>query len=618
MKKIPVKPAASFCMVFFLFLLTGCGDNSEHGVTTAHSLYNLKHSHIALMESGEIEDINLLRSIQPSVVAWGSDPVGSLDDLASFRERLSQYKELGIDLQASNAWMLTATPAVLYHEPQYRDAVCVDIGGLPIVPPWLDGTYKGVPSYWGCSNHPLFRSQVKERVIAGISSGANMQHVDDHLGTFASSLWAGGCFCDHCMEGFRKWLIGKYSEQELRDKGIKDPGSFLYADQLKALGISSREGYLSATGRGEVPLREEFLDFQRESAADFIRQLGMVADSSAGKDIPLGINAWNLEPTQLSTSHHADYFSNEVQHYDHEDSIPPVVYMLGTALGKPVFATGSGEDWVHAQLDKSITRVQRWIATAYSFGHYFMYSHNQWGFSEETGTMWYKVPISIYEPLCRFITKYAELFDGYEAVIQVGILYDNAACRDGDWWVREISRQLLYENIPIGLAIEGDKHLRFSTDTEHLSGFDLLMVPGYQEPTKELNDLVKAATEQGKLMVWKGNEELLSKIDPLVNLTHGAKVWTLPRQKITEHGTELVIHLLNQDYDQGNDRMNMKSDVEVFVSKRLTGSRTAETAWIYAPGNYPEELEISQVEGGIRLMIPVIDLWAIIAFEFRD
>jgi hypothetical protein len=420
------------------------------------------------------------------------------------------------------------------------------------------------------------------------------------------------------MEGFRRWLVDTNSAQELRDKGIEDPGSFNYTDLVKAQGISNREEYLSATGQGTVPLREEFLDFQRESAAEFIRQLGKIADSTAGKDIPLGINAWNLEPTQLSTSHHADYFSNEVQHYDHEDSIPPVVYMLGTALGKPVFATGSGEDWVHAWQEKSISRVQRWIATAYSFGHYFMYSPNQWGFSEETGTIWYKVPVSIYEPFCQFITENAELFDGYESVVQVGILYDNAACRDGDWWVREISRQLLYENIPIGLAIAGDKHLRFSTDPEQLERFDLLLVPGNHVLEKEEEDLVKAAMEQGKLMEWTGNEALLSTIEPMVSLNNGEKVWSLPRQKKTRNGRELVIHLLNQDYDQGNDRMNMKYDVEVFVSQHLTGNRPAEKAWIYAPGAEPEELEIMQAEGGIRLGIPLIDLWAIIAFDFKD
>lgn len=617
MKILPVKPGVSFFLVCFLFLLTCCGGSSGQSDTSGGPLSNLRHSHITLMQSGEIEDMSLLRTIHPTVVAWGSDPVGSLDDLAPFRERLARYKELGIVLQASNAWMLTATPSVLYHEPQYREAVCVDIGGVPIVPPWLDGTYEGIPSYWGCSNHPLFRSQVKERVIAGISSGANMQHVDDHLGTFASSLWAGGCFCDFCMEGFRLWLTSMFSEEELQEKGIEDPGSFSYGNFLREQGITNRADYLSATGRGDIPMREEFLDFQRESAAGFIRQLGVVADSTAGKDIPLGVNAWNLEPTQLSTSHHADYFSNEVQHYHHEDSIPPVVYMLGTALGKPVFATGSGEDWVHAWQEKSITRVQRWIATAYSFGHYFMYAHNQWGFSEETGTIWYKVPISIYEPLCQFITEYAGLFDGYEAVAQVGILYDNAACRDGNWWVREVSRELLYANIPVGLAVSGDKHLRFSTDPEQLEGFDLLLVPGNHVLEKEEEDLVKAAMEQGKLMEWTGNEALLSTIEPMVSLNNGEKVWSLPRQKKTRNGRELVIHLLNQDYDQGNDRMNMKSDVEVFVSQRLTGNRPAEKAWIYAPGAEPEELEVLQAEGGIRLRIPAIDLWTIITFEFK-
>ena len=598
--------------VFILVLTTGCGGGVDYTDTPGGSLADLKHSHIILMPGGVPEDFNVLQPLNPSVVAWGNDPVQNLDNLESFRKTLDSYREVGVVLQASNAWMLTATGIVLHDDPRYQEAVCMDIGGIPIVPPWLDGEYKGVPSYWGCSNHPLFRAQVKERVIAGISSGANMLHVDDHLGTYASSLWAGGCFCEYCMEGFRIWLTEKISDQELRTRGIEDPGSFNYADLVRAQGITTREEYKTATGSGRIPLREEFLDFQREAAAAFIGYLGTVADSTAGKDIPVGVNAYNLQPTQLSTSHNADYFSNEVQHYGHEDSIPPLTFMLGTALGKPVFATASGVDWVNAQLDKSVTRVQRWIATAYSFGHYFMYAYKQWGFTEETGTIWYQVPISIYEPLCHFITENAELFDDYEAVAQVGLLYDNAACEEGDWWVREVCRELNYANIPTGLAVSGDKHLKFSTPPEKLAEFEWLLVPQGTDQGKSQNELFETALEQGKLLEWTGMDELLTRIDPILTLTNGEKVWALPRQKKATNGTELVIHLLNQDYDPDSDSMNRKTDVEVFISQRLIGGIPADEAWIFAPGTEPVELEVVQTEGGVKIKVPVLDLWAIL------
>jgi hypothetical protein len=611
----------SFNLIFsgcILLMLSACGGSGDPGVPVTNSLSELKHSHISLMHGRGEQVTEMFRLLQPSVIAWGSDPVRHLDDLEAFRNMLVQYEEKGVILNASNVWILTATNKVYHDDPRYQEAVCVDIEGLPIVPFWReDAFYNGVPDYWACTNHPLFRAQAKERVLAGMSSGATMQHIDDHLGTYAACFMEGmaGCFCDHCMEGFRKWLTMGNSESELKSKGMENPQVFDYAELLRSRGIVNRELFLEARAKEEIPLWEDFLDFQREEAAEFIKILGAVADSTAGKDIPIGVNAYNLAPKHLSTSHYADYFCNEVQHYEQEDSVPPVSFMLGTALGMPVFATGTGVCWVHAQLDESVTRVRRWIAGAYAFGHYFMYSNSQWGFTEETGTISYQVPLSIYEPLCSFITENRQLFDGFEAVAQVGLLYDNAACNDGDWWVREVNRDLHYAHIPTALVLKEDKRLRFSTPLEKLDEYDLLLVPEGSLTEEPLNELFESALEKGKLMEWTGMDALVTKMDPQVKLTGGEKVWTLPRQKDSEKGPELVIHLLNQDYDPKNDLMNGKSNLDLFVSQELSGGQPAGSAWIYSPGSRPVELEVEQAAGGARIKVPELNLWAIVKID---
>ncbi len=89
------------------------------------------------MPEGEPDDIRAYLPLSPSVVAWGNDPVGRMKDPERLRQKMEGYKELGVSLLASNVWMLTATPRVLYENPQYRDAVCLDIEGNRIVPRWL-------------------------------------------------------------------------------------------------------------------------------------------------------------------------------------------------------------------------------------------------------------------------------------------------------------------------------------------------------------------------------------------------------------------------------------------------------------------------------------------------
>jgi hypothetical protein len=189
---------------------------------------DLKRSYIALMPEWRPDDIGAFRPLRPSVVAWGNDAVHSRNNLQPLEKLARDYRELGIQLQSCNVWMLTATARVLHDEPQYRDAVCVDIAGQRIVPGWLDSNYKGVKPYWGCTNHPLFRRQLAERVRIGIASGANMLHLDDHLGTSAAANHSGGCFCDFCLKGFRAWLQQNLTPSELAAKGIVDLKNFDY------------------------------------------------------------------------------------------------------------------------------------------------------------------------------------------------------------------------------------------------------------------------------------------------------------------------------------------------------------------------------------------------------
>ena len=286
--------------------------------------------------------------------------------------------------------------------------------------------------------------------------------------------------------------------------------------------------------------------------------------------------------------------------------------MLGTALGKPVFSTGTGEDWVRVQQRNDVTRVQRWIATSYAFGQYFMYAYNKWGFSEETGTQWYQVPITVYEPLCRFITENAGLFDDFEPVAQVGLVYDNASCRNNDWIVRDICRDMHYANIPAGLVISGDSWLKYQTAPDQMEQFELLIAPSLSALSGEKNKIFHRLEEEGRLIEWTGIDEICSRITPMVSLRSGENVWILPRKKHGEDPGTVVIHLLNQDYDPVTDSMKIKNDIGLFISSRLTNNIPAKKATIFIPDNEPMELQVKPEGDGVVVYVPVLELWALL------
>jgi hypothetical protein len=596
-----------------LCCLVGFADGAEPTGGAAVLRGELRHSDIALMPEWRPKSVEEFRPLRPTVVAWGNDSVhlrGSLEPLA---ELARDYRKLGIRLQSCNVWMLTATARVLHDEPKYQNAVCVDVAGERIVPAWLDSNYEGVRPYWGCTNHPLFRKQIARRVRDGIASGANMLHLDDHLGTSAAANHSGGCFCDCCMRGFAPWLKEHFTPKELAAKGVGDLEKFDYRAMVRKAGFTDRQKYKRGTHQKKVRLREEFLAFQRDAAAELVRDLGQLARKTAGRPVPVGVNSYNLSPTQLATSHHADFFANEVQHYDKEDTIPPFVYMLGNALGKPVFSTGSGHCWIEVQKHDDVTRVRRWIATAHVFGHYSMFAYKKWGFSKETGTQWYITPISTYEPLCRFIRENASLFDGYEPVAQVGVLYDNATCRRHRWQVRDICRELHYANVPCGLVLAGDGYLRHPLTKEAMDAFELVVVPTDVDMTDEQANIAKPFQDDGRAVAWSSVDDVMKRVRPLISLAGGDKLWAIPRKIPGRADAATVVHLLNQDYDAKIDAMRPKRNITVALRRKLVGNATRAT--LFSPEKPPQTLQAKATDDGLVVTVAEVDLWAIMRIE---
>ncbi len=575
----------------------------------------LRHSQVALMPEGEPDDVAVLRPLHPGVVAWGTDAVGYLGRPDAMKAHLAAYRDLGVQLLACNVWMLTATPRVLHDDPRFQDAVCRDIAGDPIVPRWLDGDYQGVKSYWGCTNHPLFREQLLARARAGIAAGANLLHLDDHMGTAAAAEHSGGGFCEYCMRGFRAWLRAHRSAAELAAAGITDPDTFDYRTLLRTGGLTTRARYEAAVQDGRVPLRTEFLTFQREAVIGFIGELRAAAAAAAGHPVPVGVNAWNLAPTQLATQHVADYFANEISHYGVEDLNPPRAYLLADALGKPVFSTGTGEDWIEVMDHGDVVRVQRWIATAQAFGEHFMYAWRKWAFSQATGTRWYQTPIATFAPLCDFITAHPALFDDHVAVPQVGVLYDNCARREGRGDVAEILRTLHDAHLSAGLAVAGDAWLQHTLDAAALARFEIVVVPGGVELDGPQKTALDAWRRQGRAIPWRGLDELRSHLEPWIEVSGSGRVWALPRVQAGASTPGLVIQLLNQTEATDRDAMIPSGPLHVTIRSGEKLGGPWRRATLFAPGADPRELSVRSTDTRCEVTVPRVELWSVLQLE---
>lgn len=588
----------------------------------------LKHSAITLMPEGLPDDVGLFAPLRPAWAVWGEDPIGSMrvkDDGTltchpDFKGLVLRYAAIGVTQTAVNVWMLTATERFMHGHPAYADAVCLDIEGARIVPPWVaDADYEGTKTWWGCTNHPLFRDLVRARMRAGVTQGASLVHLDDHAGTYACTVSQGGCFCPWCMTGFRAWLQTRATDAQRTEAAkLGSLASFDYGAILRARGFTSAPALLQASWKGEVPLWNLFREFQRETAVAFVLELRSEAERVAGRPIPLGVNAYNLLPHQLLDARVVDYFANEIEHVGKEADVAPFAYRLAEALGRPAFATGCGEDWIVFNRTHCVTRVRSWFAQAYAFGQFFMYSWNKWGFSKETGTVWTKVDPAVFQPMTDFVAANAGVFDDHENVAAVGVLYDNDVADRESWGVREVVQELLAKGVPFRVVPVGEGFLKRAVDPYDVALLEVLIVPPDVKPSAATEDTLAEWTRAGgRVLTWPEARSRLSRLPGRIEVRgkSGGAIWALPR---AANGRSLVVHLLNRDYDEAADAMRRPGTFEVVIPRTpLTFPflEAVRAVRYHRPGE--EAREVAYTWKGDRLVITVPDLeiWGVLEID---
>lgn len=603
MDVIKIRRVFSFAFWLCASNLTLALENADRPLFQA-----LKCSDVALMPGWEYNDVRSSADLNPAVVAWGEDAVWGTDIRVKNAEK---YRQMGVKLIAANVWMLTATKEQLTQSEALLNASCQDIDGNRIAPPWLTGELKGVKDYWGCTNQPAFREQLRERVRNGMLSGANMLHLDDHMGTAAAAEQAGGCFCDSCMAGFRAWLENNVSNVELKKWGVSDISNFNYKTFLIEQGVTSRAIYGSKVS--SLPMRNLFLAFQKASVADFVLELKTLAEHTLGQPVPLGINAWNLSPSHLSNAHLADYFSNEMRHYGVESEQPPFNYKLADALDKPMFATATGDDWTKINIGNETERVRSWLAMSYAFGHYFMYAFRQWAFNPDTGTNWYEPPVSVYKPITDFVTMHRDLLDGYRPAANIGVLYSNKAQREGDKRLHQLVLTLHQHSVQFRMLIAGDSQLQHRLAEADADGLAYVcIIPGQSLP-KGQQKIVDKWVRQGKAGRCEGVEKMkISRI--AITENSGRKVSSVWGMVRSHPERPSVIHILNQALDEKSGAPIPHKNLFINIPVDLTGSFSS--AKIHSPGKKSYVLSPLKSEEKSKILpLPILERWTIIQLQ---
>ncbi|WDR04802.1 hypothetical protein PSQ90_10805 [Devosia rhodophyticola] len=125
------------------------------------------------------------------------------------------------------------------YDSNFMESVVRDLDYMPVTT-WWEHRYKGHPAYHYCTNAPGYRAYLIYQLERVVASGVDWLMIDSAIPTIgALSRRYGGCFCDHCMSGFKSYLGHKLSKKQLAEHGISTLYGFDYRTYLRDKGVTS-------------------------------------------------------------------------------------------------------------------------------------------------------------------------------------------------------------------------------------------------------------------------------------------------------------------------------------------------------------------------------------------
>jgi hypothetical protein len=550
----------------------------------------LRHSDVVFMYGAKPD---IYEQYGATVLAWGGTP-----------NPASRGEARGITWFGSVGMVTEFGAYYRRFTDRYQEGLCRDIDGQPVKVPWLaDHQVQGVPYWWCCTQQPIFRQFLRDRVVETVKAGADGLHIDDHLGT-SGGLWLGLCFCNACVEGFRAHL-GRLPEPERARLGTAAPLD--YRAEVKR--------WRAAEGKGrkipEHPLWPQWTVYQRRAAAAFMSELRALAAQTAGRPVPVGANAGLLWPGHLADYRALDLFTAETDHHaaaGRLSDLPLLAYRIAEAMGRPYAATASGGDWAWVKAQNRPGLVLGWIALGYAAGQRLMAPHHQWCYTPEKGTHWYDGPATTFAPLYRFVRSNASLFDGYTTHADLGVVMPHRAYEKNPQRWFDLGNRLAASNVSYRILVAGDDVVERPLVEAELSACKHLLVPERNAFLPQDRERIERQFKARR--VHESADTACAALTPAVRVQAAATVRALPRVK----PGSAAVHLLNYGYDVAHDTITPLADLRVRVDLSALNVPAATRCRWFTPGNEPVSLPLH--DGQVQ--VPRLDAWGLLVFPEPD
>lgn len=352
---------------------------------------------------------------QPSAVCFSSrwkhpqnakDPFDTFQTAAAFlatefvwvysldKPFVDRMKQSGAKVGLAVNSMVTDVPG----KSERRRGRLLDLDGNLLSAPWMR-TWK--ENAWGCANSPEYRASFVAHASAAIDAGADTLQMDDPAMNIAAVRW-GGCFCSHCMAGFRKYLKKHAEVADLAKEGVGDLVRFDYREYLKARKAPVGDAFAKYDGGA---LKRLFAAFQEESTREFFADTRAKIDAHAKRHVVFSSNNYAGRWTSPY-----DLFEFGMAELPERDSNAKTLYQRfaeARQRGKAQIYT-----LVPQVMDGSEIRLtRRIIAACYACGGHLIVPWDVYTGSNKP--RYYGKP-EHYADQYKFVRQQARLIDGYE------------------------------------------------------------------------------------------------------------------------------------------------------------------------------------------------------------
>ena len=511
------------------------------------------------------------------------------------------------------------------NDPGLQEAVCLDFTLTPIRTNWIKSLHKGRPVHLYCTNHPRYRAFLRHQIYMIAEAGADAIHVDDGGGALFSFNAGGGCCCPYCTVGFRAYLRGKYSPDQLAALGIDDLGTFEYR-RILLQHADERESFQAARRRNEIPLAGDFRQFLIGSDAGLFRSLQEMADKLSGRHVPMGWDNVDFGGARAPYYRFLDMFVAEINYQNFavagrgkDTTLSPAILVLdklSDALGKWYLPTPAPGSWTAIKTGNLTGLLQLWIAGSYANGGLLRYPRKGWCFGDTS--RWYYPPKAEFEPLYDFVRTHRALFDDYEAVTQVGVVFTQPS-NNPTRALKHVTESLVNLNIPFGIVVAGNQWVPNRLSPRDADRFGVILIPDAAELDAAQQQVVEAWKQRKAVIPVSPTDDmgqhLSGRVDSLVAVDGSSSIRLFPRMIPDRAGAPVVCHLVNWGYDAQANRTPPEKDVPVRLRTALIGgSRVSKVAY-HTIGKPAQALDFAVRDGAIHVTVPEVALWGVLELE---